>query len=506
MLAQIISGAILGVDAYQVRVEVDFGRGMPVFHVVGLPESAVREGKERVIAALANVGFRLPAGRITVNLAPADIPKGGSAFDLPLAVGLLAAAGEVPTEELQRSCVVGELGLDGSVRPVRGVLPLAAQCATDGVRALLCPPANAAEAAVVDGIDVVPVPDLAALLAHLRGTQRLPVFPSGTGEQAERDPLCELDFSDVHGQPTAKRALEIAAAGAHNAIMIGPPGAGKSMLARRLPGILPPMTHGEAVAATKVHSVAGTLRSGQALLAARPFRAPHHSVSEAGLVGGGNPPRPGEVSLSHHGVLFLDEVPQLQRHVLESLRQPLEDGVVHIGRAGVALSYPARFMLVAAMNPCPCGWFGAGTCVCKPHEVQRYANRISGPLLDRIDLHIHVGRVDGTLLRSGGSGSETSAVIRQRVTDARLRQQHRASKPNAALSDRELRVFCRLDEGAERRLRDAEKRLGLSARSLHRVIRVARTVADLAGRDRITRNDIAEVLGHRSLDRSLAVR
>jgi magnesium chelatase family protein len=358
----------------------------------------------------------------------------------------------------------------------------------------------------VEGIVVIPVPDLAALLAHLRGTQRLPTYHLRAAAPTDRDPLCELDFCDVHGQQTAKRALEIAAAGAHNAIMIGPPGAGKSMLARRLPGILPPMTQMEAIEATKVHSVAGTLRSGQALLAARPFRAPHHSVSEAGIIGGGNPPRPGEVSLAHHGVLFLDEVPQLQRHVLESLRQPLEDGVVNIGRAGVALSYPARFMLVAAMNPCPCGWFGAGTCVCKPHEVQRYASRISGPLLDRIDLHIHVDRVDGSVLRSNGNVNETSATVRHRVTDARARQQQRAGKANAALTDRELRKHCTLDDGAERRLRDAEKRLGLSARSLHRVIRVARTVADLAGRDRITRTDISEVLGHRSLDRSLALR
>jgi magnesium chelatase family protein len=507
MLAQITSGAILGVDAYMVRVEVDFGRGMPVVSVVGLPEIAVREGKERVTAALSHVGFRLPAGRITINLAPADIPKSGSAFDLPLALGMLAAAGEIDGRALHGHCVVGELGLDGTVRPVRGVLSIAARCAADGVRTLLCPPANAAEASVVDGIEAVPVPTLAAAMAHLRGSARLEPVARNGAAQPQPDVLTDLDFADVCGQESARLRLEIAAAGAHNALMIGPPGAGKSMLARRLPGILPPLTHAEAVEATKVHSVAGTLRSGQSLLAARPFRAPHHSISEAGLIGGGNPPRPGEVSLAHHGVLFLDELPQLGRHVLESLRQPLEDGIVRIGRARITLSFPARFMFVAAMNPCPCGYYGtaAGRCICRPGEVQRYVSRISGPLLDRIDVHIEMPPLPAARFSQRHAG-ESSSAVRARVLGARERQQHRSGRPNATLSPRDIREHCVLDDASERVLRATGARLGLSARAFHRVIRVARTVADLAAQPRIRVEHVATAITCRALDRPRATR
>jgi magnesium chelatase family protein len=504
MLAQIDSGAVLGVDAYMVRVEVDLGRGMPVFHVVGLPESAVREGKERVTAALANVGFRVPAGRIIANLAPADVPKSGSAFDLPLALGLMVAAGEIPAEPLAGHCLIGELGLDGTIRPVRGVLSIAARCVEEGVHTLVCPPANAAEAAVVGGLTVVAAPDLAALLAHLRGASSIPACRVN-GAAASSEPFADFDFADVRGQVTAKRALEIAAAGAHNVILVGPPGAGKSMLARRLPGILPPLTRNEAIAATKVHSVAGTLRAGAALLTLPPFRAPHHSVSEAGLVGGGSPPRPGEVSLAHHGVLFLDEIPQMQRHVLESLRQPVEDGVVNLGRARIALSYPARFMLVAAMNPCPCGYHGTGRCICRTHEVERYASRISGPLFDRMDLHINMDRVPPEQL-GGRSMEERSEVVRQRVIAARDRQQHRAGKPNAALTDRELADHCALHSTAERRLRELVRTQALSARAWHRIARVARTVADLEGCARVAVHHVNEVAGHRALDRPLPAR
>jgi magnesium chelatase family protein len=531
MLAQITSGAVLGVDAYLVRVEVDLGRGLPCMNVVGLAESAVREGRERVTAALANAGFRLPQRRITVNLAPADVPKSGSAFDLPLALGLLAAAGAVRPGRLRDACVIGELGLDGSVRPVRGTLSIAARCREEGVRTLLCPPANAAEACVVEGIDVLAVPSLAAVMRHLRGGARLAPARGTVQARTVPSPVAELDFADVKGQQTAKRALEVAAAGGHNILMIGPPGSGKSMLARRLAGILPPLAFAEAMEATKVHSVAGALRCGQALIAARPFRAPHHTVSDAGLVGGGSPPRPGEVSLAHTGVLFLDELPEFRRNALEALRQPLEDGRIQIGRARASIAYPARFMFVAAMNPCPCGFHGStcGRCVCRPAQVERYVSRMSGPLLDRIDIHIDVPSLHGGELARDGRG-ETSAVIRQRVLDARQRQLRRfapaavqhaaggtapaATAATAATGDRggalfanadmgpaELREHCRVDEAGERLLRGAVQRLGLSARAYHRVLRVARTIADLAGAESIAAAHLAEAVQYRWLDR-----
>lgn len=508
MLAQVISGAVLGVDAYLVRVEVDVGTGLPCISVVGLPESAVREGRERVTSALRNSGFGVPPRRITVNLAPADIRKDGSAFDLPIALGLLVGIGQVAECALAEYCVVGELGLDGGLRPVRGVLPLALSCQKERVPNMVVPAANAGEAALVQGVNVYAANSLGDVVRHLCGQSKLHHVPFNVSalKQVEES-LAVDDFDDVHGQQHAKRALEIAAAGSHNLILVGPPGAGKSMLARRFASVLPPLSPAEAIEITRIHSVAGRLPPGQDLLTTRPFRAPHHTISEAGLVGGGVTPRPGEVSLAHNGVLFLDELPEFRRRVLEVLRQPMEDGRVTLGRVKQTLIYPARFVLAAAMNPCQCGFYGAGegACTCHWGQIERYRSRISGPLLDRIDLHVEVPALKAGELTSPPR-AENSARIRERVVMARERQLARFRGNagvfgNAHMNTRQVRRHCVLDRTGQTLIRHAIDGQRLSARAYHRVLKLARTIADLEGVERIAAAHVAEAVQYRPLDR-----